>query len=508
LKKSREPGQKGRWLALDANRSDYLSKTLFLKGLQCHKYLHLYKYHPELMDEIPAEREMRFEAGKEVGFYARRLFPGGVEIPYEGQSLPEQVRQTRSEIEKGAATLYEATFTHEGALIKVDILRKAGGGWEIYEVKSSAEVKEVHLDDVALQQYVVEGTGLPVARASLVYINKQYVRQGEIEVEKLFQSKDFTREAKERQGRIQEELGRQRVVLKGPMPEMDVGRHCEDRDRYDCEFRGHCWAEVPEDSVLHLRGRGTDKYALYAQGCRRFADLPLDVLSFRQRIQVEGTLYQRDSINRKRVREFLRSLSYPLYFLDFETLDTPIPPFDGTRPFQKIPFQYSLHYLETEGAELKHHEFLAPPGSDPRDEVARRLINEVPDDACILVYHRTFEKGVLENLAAWFPEHGARIESLIARTKDLEIPFRSKHLYLWQMKGFSSLKSVLPALVPEMSYEGMEIAEGGAASLAYAGMCASSDPEEIQRIRCALLDYCRLDTLGMVKIVEAMKDYC
>jgi hypothetical protein len=495
---------------LDANRSAYLSKTLFLKGLRCHKYLYLSKYHPELMDEPPAGTKMRLEAGKEVGLYARRLFPGGAEIPYEGQSLSEQIRQTRSEVEKGATTFYEATFTHEGALVKVDLLRKASAGWEIYEVKSSTEVKKVHLDDVALQYYVVEGTGLPVARASAVYINNQYVRQGEIKVEKLFQSKDLTAEAKQRLGLIQEELVRQREMLKGPMPEIDVGRHCEDRDRYgyECEFRGYCWAEVPEDSVLHLKGRGANKYAFYAQGCRRFADLPLDRLPYHQRIQVEATLQHKDFVNPKKVRGFLRSLGYPLYFLDFETLGMPVPPFDGTRPYQNIPFQYSLHYLEAEGGELKHREFLAPPGSDPREEIARRLISEVPDDACILVYRSTFEKGVLKNLAAWFPKHRARMESLIARTKDLEIPFKGKDLYLWQMKGSSSLKSVLPALVPEMSYEGMEIADGEAASLAYMGMRASSDPEEVERIRCALLDYCRLDTLGMVKIMEAMKGYC
>ncbi|MDH7499111.1 MAG: DUF2779 domain-containing protein [candidate division NC10 bacterium] len=491
---------------MDANRSDYLSKTLFLKGLQCPKYLYLSKYHPELMDEIPPDRQMRFQAGREVGLYARKLFPGGVEIPYEGQSLSEQVRQTRSEIEKGTTTLYEATFAHEGALVKVDILRKAGGGWEIYEVKSSKEVKEAHPDDVAFQYYVLAETGLPVARASVVYINNQYVRQGQIEVEKLFQSEDLTEEARKREGQIKEELARQREVLKGPMPEIEVGRHCG--DPYGCEFQGYCWAEVPEDSVLYLRGGGTDKYALYAQGCRRFADLPLDRLPYHRRIQVEATLQQKDFVNPKKVRVFLKSLRYPLYFLDFETFDLPIPPFDGTRPFQKIPFQYSLHYLETEGGELKHHEFLASPGSDPRQEVARRLVDQVPDDACILVYHRDFEKGILEDLAAWFPEHGARMESLIARTKDLEIPFKSKDLYLRQMRGSSSLKAVLPALVPEMSYEGMEISDGGAASLAYMAVCASDDPEEIERIRCALLEYCRLDTLGMVKIVEAMRNYC
>jgi hypothetical protein len=487
------------------DRSDYLSKTLFLKGLQCPKYLYLSKYHPELMDETPAEREMRFEAGREVGVYARRLFPGGVEIPYEGQPLSEQVRQTRCEIETGATTLYEATFSHEGLLVKVDILQKGKDGWEIHEVKGSTKVEDRHLSDLAFQYHVVQGAGLPLARAALVYINKEYVRRGEIEVEQLFRTRDFTQGVRDRQPFIIEEIARQRDVLKGPMPEIDIGRHCE--DSYGCDFSGHCWADVPEDSVLYLRGRGADRYALYAQGCCRFVDLTLDVLSFHQRIQVEGALYQKDSVSPKKVREFLRSLSYPLCFLDFETLDTPIPPFDGTRPYQKVPFQYSLHCLEREGGELIHYEFLAPPGTDPREEIARRLVSQIPDGACIVVYNRSFEKQVLESLAAWHPELSPKIEVMIGNLKDLMIPFKNKDIYLPAMEGSYSMKDILPALVPGMSYEDMEVADGQMAMVAYNAISMSSDPAEVERLRAALLEYCRLDTLGMLKIVERMRDY-
>jgi len=219
-------------------------------------------------------------------------------------------------------------------------------------------------------------------------------------------------------------------------------------------------------------------------------------------------LHHRDLINPKKVREFLRSLSYPLCFLDFETLDTPIPPYDGIRPYQKIPFQYSLHCLEREGGETRHYEFLAPPGRDAREEIARRLTDEVPDGACIVVYSRTFEKEVLESLAAWHPELAPKIELMIENLRDLMVPFQSKDIYLPAMGSSFSMKAILPALVPGMGYEDMEVADGRMAGLAYSAMCGSSDPEEVERIRCALLDYCRLDTLGMVKIVEAMKAYC
>jgi hypothetical protein len=487
------------------DRSDYLSKTLFLKGLQCPKYLYLSKYHPELMDETSAERGMRFEAGREVGVYARRLFPGGVEIPYEGQPLSEQVRQTRCEIETGATTLYEATFSHEGLLVKVDILQKGRNGWEIHEVKGSTKVEDRHLSDLAFQYHVVQGAGLPLARAGLAHINNEYVRMGEIDVEQLFKTRDFTQEVRDRQPFIIEEIDGQREALRGPMPEIDIGRHCE--DSYGCDFSGHCWAEVPEDSVLYLRGRGADKYTLYAQGYRRFADLPLDVLSFHQRMQVEGALYQKDSISPKKVREFLRSLSYPLCFLDFETFDVAIPPFDGTRPYQKIPFQYSLHCLEREGGEPKHHEFLALPGTDPREEIARRLVSQIADGACIVVYNRAFEKQVLESMSVCFPQFAPQIEVMIENLKDLMVPFKNKDIYLPAMEGSYSMKGVLPALVPGMGYEDMEVADGQMATVAYHAMNMSRDPIEVERLRTALLEYCRLDTLGMMKIVERMGDY-
>jgi hypothetical protein len=183
----------------------------------------------------------------------------------------------------------------------------------------------------------------------------------------------------------------------------------------------------------------------------------------------------------------------------------PIPPFEGTKPYQQIPFQYSLHYLEDEKAKIDHREFLALPSSDPRMSMAHKLFDEMPEDACILVYGRSFETGILRNMERWLPQLGKRIEVVIQNIVDLAVPFRRRDVYYWEMRGSTSIKAVLPALVPGLSYQGLEIKDGGSAMEAYYKMCLLEDSAEIERIRKSLLDYCRLDTLAMVKILDSLR---
>lgn len=482
----------------------FISKTLFIKGLQCHKALYLHKFHPELRDEISPAKEALFTSGTNVGILAQQLFPGGVEIPYEGVSLSDQIRMTQSEIQEGTTTLYEAAFGYEGAFCKVDILHKGKHGWKIYEVKSSTGMKDVYYDDVAFQHYVLKSTGLPVSRASLVHLNNEYVRQGDIEIEKLFSIQDLTDIVQEKEPAVWEALQRQRDMLTGALPDIDIGEYCY--SPYDCDFLGHCWAHIPEDSVFDLRERGVNKFDLYRQGIIHMRDIPEGMLNFKQGIQITGTLQKKDRIIKENIRDFLDSLWYPLYFLDFETFMSPIPLFDGTRPYQQNPFQYSLHSMEQLGGTLHHREFLAAPNCDPRKELTEKLIREIPDNACILAYNMPFERRILEELGSWLPEYRNRIDTITDNMRDLMIPFRNKDCYLWQMNGTYSIKAVLPALVSELSYEGMEISDGGMAMNAYTMMCETQDPEALERIRNALLEYCKLDTLGMVKIVDKLRE--
>jgi hypothetical protein len=490
--------------AKEKKNNRYLSKSLFTRGLQCHKSLYLKKYQPELAEEASDDQQARMESGQEVGILAQGLFPGGVEIPYEGLSYDEQLEKTKEAIEAGR-TVYEGAFSYDNIFIKVDILPKGSNGWELFEVKGTTEVKEYHKNDLALQYYVLKNAGIPVSKAYLVHINNQYVRNGEIEVDKLFAMEDLTDLVNERESFVQEEINKMREMLTGDIPQIDIGKYCN--DPYPCDFCGYCWQHIQEGSVFDLAGRGAGCYDLYYSGIKRLIDIPVEVLSNSQRMQVECARDKSSIIDKEQVKEFIDSLWYPLYFLDFETFMQAIPPYDGTRPYQQMPFQYSLYVQKSEGAPLEHYEYVAPPNVDPRKDLAEKLLGEIPQGSCGLAYNSPFEVRILNGLAAWFPEYKDAISEITKNIIDLAAPFRSKYVYFWEMNGSYSQKAVLPALVPELSYEGMEIANGGMAMGAYSQMCASEDSEEVEKIRKALLEYCKLDTLGMVKILEKLKTF-
>jgi hypothetical protein len=482
----------------------YISKSQFLKGLQCLKALYLHKYHPELMDEISESQETLFQSGQEVGLVARGLFPDGLEILFDEESLTEQIELTRSGIKEGIKTIYEAAFSHEGLFAKTDILKKGRKGWELHEIKNSTKIKDNHLEDVAFQYHVLKGNGLSINKAYLTHIDNQYERQGDIEVDKLFAKNDVTKEVKDLEKQIIEQIKIQKKMLKGKIPNIDIGGHCS--DPYACEFQGHCWENIPEESVFNLKGRGINHFDLYQKGIIQLKDIPMEALPLAAQLQITCALKKKSVIKKAEIREFLDSLWYPMYFLDFETLSEAIPLFDGTKPYQKIPFQYSIHYLKKEGSKVGHHEFLAEPNSDPRKEIASRLVEQIPHNACVVVYNMSFEKGVLNNLKSWFPQYKSKLSNIVDNLHDLMTPFRKQHFYSWQMQGSYSIKAVLPALVPELSYEGMEVSDGDMAVLAYKKMCNSTDSKEIKNIRKALLEYCKLDSLGMVKILKKLKE--
>ena len=294
-----------------------LSKSLFIRGLQCHKSLYLHKYHPDLKDAVSEEQEEKFWAGSDVGTYAQKLFPDGIEIFWDDNSFFNQIEQTKAAIDRGVKIIYEAAFSYDNIFVKVDILRKWRGKWEIYEVKSSTAVKDHHYVDVALQYHVLKGSGLPVSKGFVVHINNQYVRDGDIEVNKLFTKKDITADVVKKQEFVKTEVKKMKQMLKQEEPLIDIGEHCS--DPYNCDFWEHCWQHIPENSIFNLKGRGPNKFDLYRQGIIRLEDVPKEILPGAQRIQLEGALEKKDITNKEKIKEFLDTLWHPICFLDFET---------------------------------------------------------------------------------------------------------------------------------------------------------------------------------------------
>jgi hypothetical protein len=293
-----------------------------------------------------------------------------------------------------------------------------------------------------------------------------------------------------------------RKTLGGSEPDIDIGPYCT--KPYDCDFIPYCWQHVPECSIFDIAGlHHKRKFALYYGGVLHLRDIPPDfTLSDKMQIQVEAELSGRKFINLRSIREFIGAVREPVGFLDFETFMEPVPSFDNQRPYQQIPFQYSLHILAS--GILSHHEFLGEPGRDPRRAFIKQLLVDLKPCRSILVYNQGFEVTRLEEIADCFPKFSAGINSIIERIQDLMVPFRNKDYYVSPMCGSHSIKSVLPALVPDLDYDGLAIADGEMAMLAFAGLVKIDDVEEKEKIRQDLLAYCRLDTLAMVRIWQKL----
>ncbi len=492
-------------MSITPQRNQYLSKSLYMTGLRCHKTLWLQIYHPELKDEVSPERESMFAFAAEVGQHAQELFPGGVLVPYGGLSHAKQLAMTQDAIAHGATTIYEGAFSHGGVFIKADILHFGQDGWELYEVKSSANLKEQYPDDIAIQYYVISGTGLPLAKACLVHLNTDYVWQGPIDVGQLFTIVDLTEIIRKKQSDVAEKLAEMKALLQNDMPEIDISPNCDDPNT--CTFHGHCWAHIPENSVFDFRGTGRpNAWELYRKGTVKMEDVPADTLGWQQRLQLDGLRYRKNHIDKNAVKAFLDSLWFPLCFMDFETTYmVPIPLFDGMRPYEQLPFQFSLHVIEKEGADPVHYAHLAKDLKNPCEEFLSNLLAAIPPGACILTWNKTFEVQRLQEVAVRFPEKRAEISAVVEHIRDLMVPFRDKSIYHWKLNGSYSIKHVLPALVDGYSYENLPINNGDMASAAWVKMIQEADSCERERIYKELLEYCHLDTLAMVLIWKEMK---
>lgn len=484
-----------------------LSKSTFLKGLQCDKHLYLYKNNKELLDPLTEMQQAIFSRGTDVGKIAQQLFPNGVDVsPPSPMNFEKSIEQTEKLMRKGEHVIYEASFVYDEVLAAADIVVKNGDGWNIYEVKSSTSVNEVHINDAAVQYWIVNNLGYKINDISIVYINNQYVRKGELDLNSLFNIESVLEFVLEKQDFITKEIARQKKVLeKNTVPKVDIGMHCT--DPYPCGFIGYCWKHIPKNSVFDISGMHLrKKFEFYDQGIIKMKDIPEDAaLNSNQRLQIDGALHNKKIIDKEAISEFLKTLSYPMYFVDFESFQPPVPLYDNSKPYQQIPFQYSVHFKESAGSDLEHYAFLAEPESDPRIPFIENLLKVLGDEGDIIVYNKAFEITRLKEIARDHPKYAKKIEKLFDRVKDIMIPFQKKYYYTPEMEGSYSIKYVLPALVPELSYENMQIADGGTASLAYESLLTLDDFIKIDEIKKQLLEYCKLDTLAMVRILEKLE---
>ncbi len=478
-----------------------LSKSKYLAGLQCHKRVYLEVRAPELASEPDEQTQAILDMGTAVGELARQRFSGGVLVEADYRHPTEALARTATLLQDQAVpAIFEGAIVFNRVLIRVDILERVETvpdgrpSWRLIEVKSATKLKDVYVNDVALQAHVLEGAGVPMAGAALMHINTQYLFQGgELDLDQLFTLADMNALVAERQADVAARLAEMQAVLADPLPPaIEPDHHCH--TPYECPFWDHCTKDKPARWVYYLPGAATTIQRLVGQGIQTMDEIPagFKLTPIQRRVKEDAEWVS------PRLLEALGTIRPPVHHLDFETFNPALPRFPLTRPYQTLPVQWSNH-IESEDGQIRHEEFLSVDFKDPREAVALSLLESLGREGSICVYSG-YERAVLESLAQAVPALKRELEQVMSRLWDLFLVIR-EHYYHPNFNGSFSMKSVLPALVPSLDYEDLDIRVGGVAALHYYRMVfVETDWVEKERIRQALLAYCARDTMGMLEI--------
>ena len=485
-----------------------LSKSRFVSGNQCEKKLFFDVFRKDLRLPVTEKQQALFDTGHRLGELAQQVFPGGKDASENIESKWSlAIERTAQWIAEGVSTIYEATFSIPGGFAALDILHHVNGERWAIEVKSSTSVKEYHLTDASFQYFVMKKSGFAPDKVFLMHINNQYTKQGEIDPAQLFHLEDITEKVLANQVYVQQKHAELIQMLDAAVePRKDIGKHCG--SPFTCDYMHHCWAHLPENNVFNLNNARGKDWSLYQQGIYALTDIPDDFpLNHRQVLQLNGIKHNSQHIDEEKISCFLKEMEGTLYFFDFETINPALPLMNGTRPFEQIPFQYSLHVTDLDGNIIEHKEFLAEPEDftdptrlDPRLKLIRQLKADMGCKGAIVAYNASFEISRLKELGLSFPEEKEFLESLIIRFIDLLTPFKSGWYYKPEMGASASIKSVLPSIAPEFSYSDLEIGNGGLASNIFQAMIENSFKGDKTATTKHLLNYCERDTEGMVVI--------
>ena len=484
-----------------------LSKSKYTLGKTCEKKLWLSCFKPE----VGVEDDSRtLENGNLVGDLARHLFGDDYVLIDYNKGLKEMIRDTKIALAFKPNIICEASFSYNGNFCSVDILKNGIHGVELYEVKSTTDIKDIYIDDISYQMWVLKQCGLDVKKSFLVHINSDYIKNGELDLNKFFKIEDATAEL-----RIDEveELANEyhKVINKNIEPIIDLNDSCRLNSEY-CPFFKYCTRDLPKPNVFDLAStQFRKKLQLYNKGIISFNEL-LEDNSVNDKA-IEQINYELNDLNPKinmdGIKSFMDKVSYPLYFLDFESYQEVIPKFDGTKPYQQICFQYSLDYYLEEGGELYHKEFLNDKyDENPMLSLCEHLVEDIPLNSCVVVYNESFEKSRLQEMANIFPQYKDHLLNIRDGIIDLMVVFRNHDYYIREMKGSYSIKYVLPALFPDddgLNYQKLDqVHKGDEASEAYLSLSKLCKQDETE-LRKNMLKYCALDTYAMVKIYDKLK---
>jgi len=484
-----------------------LSKSKLLAFRQCPKRLWLEIHRPDLREDDPASK-VAFQVGHQVGEIARQLYdPAGRGVLIEaGRKKFKQALARTTELLAGSLPIFEAGFATKDALAFADILlpaRKAGRrAWRMIEVKSSTSVKDYHREDVAIQAHIATKAGVDLKSVAVAHVDSKWVYPGDSDYRGLLAESDHTDEALERGKEVKEWISEAHGIAgSATEPGVGMGRQCA--EPFACGFQDYCRSQVPEVEFpvdwLPRKGKKLQAH-IEANAVVDLRQVPDELLNPIQHRVKSHTLSEKAYFNAAGAAEDLASHSLPAWFMDFETVQLAVPIWKGTRPYQQIPFQFSVHRLSRTGT-LTHEAFLDLSGDDPSRPFAEALVSVCGERGPVFVYNAGFERGRLGDLAERFPRLKRNLLAISERLVDL-LPIAGRNYYHPSQQGSWSIKSVLPAVVPELGYDQLEgIQDGGMAMAAYLeAIHPQTTAERHQAIRKQLERYCRLDTYAMVRI--------
>ncbi len=480
--------------------SPYLTKWRFVSGARCHKLL-WWQVHEPLAPELQPDKVLQdlFDQGRQVGERARTLFRDAVLIPPGARD--ERAAATQDAIDGGAGTILEAAFQADDTFIAADVLTHGAAGWELIEVKSASSVKDEHLPDATIQAHVLSRNGVAPARVSIMHLNKEFRHPV---TNDLLVRADVTDQVAGALGDVPRQVEEQLAMLAGPLPDVPLGLHCF--QPRDCPFHDRCWPK-DERHISTLYDVGPVRtVAWMRQGVHRLDDLPKGAtLSFAQLRQLKALAAGKMIVEPTLARALEPFNVEPIGFLDFETIQRAIPVWDGMAPWGQAPAQFSYHESLSSGG-YRHEAFLAEGPLDARPEIARRLVAATAGARAVVTYSG-FEKAKIRGLQAAVPEFAEPLRALEGKLVDL-LPVIRNTVYHPGFRGSFSIKNVLEPLVPELSYSDLIIVNGLWASVEIARLLFMADripPDERDRVRQDLLDYCERDTFAMVRLLEELR---
>lgn len=485
-----------------------VSKSDYIKYYQCPKTLWLYKNRKDLIPEDFDEQMAGVLAnGQAIEDEAYKLFPEGVAIPQRG--FKEGVDKTTNMILDKTPAIFQASFWNNDLYCRSDIIRHnpEDNTWDIYEVKSATKIKPEYIPDLAFQKICLLEAGLKVNKTYVIYVNKEYVKQGEIEPEKFFITGDVTEQVdaliKEIQGNIKKIFG---LIKEKEEPQVRIVKQC--KNPYPCMFIDYCWKDIPEHNIYNVYPSEKEIHRLLDDNIIDLSDIPPGVIT-RDKYKKYYEAHKADKVlvDKFAIKAEIAKYEYPLYYLDYETNSPGIPIFDGYRPYQRMTFQYSLHVQEKPGGEVKHYEYLADKDEDPSPGLAESLNKLIGPTGSVIAWYMSFEAGCNSEMGERYPEYAEFFESVNSRLLDL-MEFFSNGYYV--DKGFfgsASLKKVLPVFVPHLSYDDLNIQEGMEASDSWPELIAKNQNEqEKKNLKNDMLKYCELDTFAMVEIFRILNE--